>query len=152
MTFPNHVLDDVTYCTRTKSGLELYFPTLIRCQLFEAYNPWQMVLFLWWMVSFHNTPTYQIRSVAIYKRHLCLCKWPKWRLPALAWVACQGYQASGGRRTVHDWSWTPLFDPGKLCRPINNIRSSTLWLHRYNPPARCFKVHCVMLNVSTRRI
>ena len=32
MTFPMHVLDDVTYCTRTKPGLELYFadslPTL----------------------------------------------------------------------------------------------------------------------------
>jgi len=26
MTFPMHVLDDVTYCTRTKPGLELYFP------------------------------------------------------------------------------------------------------------------------------
>ena len=26
MTFPIHVLDDVTYCTRTKPGLELYFP------------------------------------------------------------------------------------------------------------------------------
>ena len=39
MTFPIHELDDVTYCTRTKPGLELYFPTLIRCQLFEGYNP-----------------------------------------------------------------------------------------------------------------
>jgi len=37
MTFPIHVLDDVTYCTRTKPGLELYF--LIRCQIFKAYNP-----------------------------------------------------------------------------------------------------------------
>jgi len=26
MTFPIHVLDDVTYSTRTKPGLELYFP------------------------------------------------------------------------------------------------------------------------------
>jgi len=26
MTFPIHVLDDVTYRTRTKPGLELYFP------------------------------------------------------------------------------------------------------------------------------
>ena len=26
MTFPIYVLDDVTYCTRTKPGLELYFP------------------------------------------------------------------------------------------------------------------------------
>jgi len=26
MTFPIHVLDGVTYCTRTKQGLELYFP------------------------------------------------------------------------------------------------------------------------------
>ena len=26
MTFPIPVLDDVTYCTRTKPGLELYFP------------------------------------------------------------------------------------------------------------------------------
>jgi len=26
MTFPIYVLDDVTYSTRTKPGLELYFP------------------------------------------------------------------------------------------------------------------------------
>jgi len=26
VTFPIHMLDDVTYCTRTKPGLELYFP------------------------------------------------------------------------------------------------------------------------------
>jgi len=26
MTFPIHMLDGVTYCTRTKSGLELCFP------------------------------------------------------------------------------------------------------------------------------
>jgi len=26
MTFPIHVLDEVTYCTGTKPGLELYFP------------------------------------------------------------------------------------------------------------------------------
>jgi len=37
MTFPIHVLDDVTYCTRTKSGRS--YTSLIRCQLFEAYNP-----------------------------------------------------------------------------------------------------------------
>ena len=29
MTFPIHVLDDVTYSTRTKPGLELYFPNLL---------------------------------------------------------------------------------------------------------------------------
>ena len=29
MTFPIHMLDDVTYCTRTKPGLELYFPDLL---------------------------------------------------------------------------------------------------------------------------
>ena len=130
MTFPIHVLDDVTYCTRTK---DWSYTSLIRCQLFQAYNPWRTVLFLWGAVSFRNTLTYQIRSVAIYRR-LCLCKRPKWRLPALAWDAFQGYQASGGRRAVRDRSWTPLFDSGirKLCRPINNIRSSsTSWLHGY---------------------
>ena len=25
-TFPIHMLDDVTYCTRTNPGMELYFP------------------------------------------------------------------------------------------------------------------------------
>ena len=29
MTFPIHVLDDVTYCTRTKPGLKLYIPDLL---------------------------------------------------------------------------------------------------------------------------
>jgi len=33
---------------------------------------------------------------------------------------------------VRDRSCTPLFDPGKLCGPINDIRSSTSWLHGYN--------------------
>ena len=64
MMFPIHVLDDVMYCTRTKPGLELY-TSLIRCQLFKAYNPRWTVSFLYGTVSFHNTLTYQIRLVAI---------------------------------------------------------------------------------------
>ena len=134
MTFPIHVLDDVTYCTRLE--IHMNYTSLIRCQLFEAYNPWHTVSFLWLTVSFCNTLNYQILSVAISRRLscLCLCKRPKWKLPALAWDACQGYQASRGRttRTVRDWSWTPLFDPGKFCGPITEIWSSTSCLYGYN--------------------
>jgi len=35
-TFPIHVLDDVTNCTRLDPELHM---SLIHCQLFEAYSP-----------------------------------------------------------------------------------------------------------------
>ena len=128
MTFPIRVLDDVMYCTRTKPGLGLYFPDSL--STLPSLQSMMNSIFLWRTVLFCNTLTYQIQLVAIL-RCLCLCKQPKWRLPALAWDACQSCQASGGWGTVHGRSWTRLLDQGKLCGQVDVIRSSPSWLHGY---------------------
>ena len=136
IAFPIHVLDDVTYYN---TGGIL---SLIDYQLFQVRNPWQTVLFLWQIV-FCNRLTYQIRSV-VMKKCLCLCKWQKWRIPALVWDTCQGYQASGGRRTVCNWSGTLFFDPRKLCGPNNNVQSFMSWLHGYITVVHDFpKIQCM---------
>ena len=82
-------------------------------------------------MSFRNTPTNQIRSVAIIKTSFMSLPLQTAEMEA----TCSGLRSMPGLSSLlraKNSARSKLFDPGKLCRPINDIRSSTSWLHGYN--------------------
>ena len=98
--------------TRTKLWLELYFPDSL--STFPSLHTMTNGII-------SQCTDLQIWLVAMF----LLCKWAKGRFSALAWDPCQPLEDEG----QHNWSSTPLFDLGKLCR---RKWQYTFWRHGCN--------------------